>query len=72
MLLLSLALKLGFHPSTLARLSTISSNFQKQVPIGPLNHMEDYYLYLTVIICYLYLLWRDGKLGFASPFFRGM
>jgi hypothetical protein len=29
-------------------------------------------LYLTVIICYLYLLWRDGKLGFDSPFFRGM
>ena len=72
MMLPSLALKLGFCPSTLASLSTISSNFQKQVPIGPLNRMEDYYLYLSVIICYLYLLWRDGKLGFASPFSRGM
>jgi hypothetical protein len=72
MMLPSLALKLGFPPSTLASLSTISSNFQKQVPIGPLNRMEDYYLYLSVIICYLYLLWRDGKLGFASPFSRGM
>jgi hypothetical protein len=61
--LLSLAWKLGLHPSSLAPLSSISSNFQKWVPLGPLNHLEDYNLHFTVIIYYLYVLWRDGLLG---------
>ena len=65
MLLLSLALKLGFHPSTLARLSTISSNFQKQTH-GGLLLVFDCYKMLSIFF------WRDGKLGFDSPFFRGM
>jgi hypothetical protein len=41
--------------------------------MGPLNHLEDYYLYLTVIICYQCLLWRDGKLGayFCFPILQG-
>ncbi len=34
-----------------------------KVPIGPLNHLEDYYLYMIVIKCYLYVMWRDGMLG---------
>ena len=57
----SLAWKLGLHPSTLAHLSSIANNFKKYAPIGPLYHQEDYKLYLTVIICYQYVLWRDRQ-----------
>ncbi len=38
---ISLAWKLGLHPSTLARLSSITSNFEKWVPNWPLYHQED-------------------------------
>jgi hypothetical protein len=38
---LSLAWKLGLHSSTLACLSSITSNLSKQVPIGPLKYLED-------------------------------
>jgi hypothetical protein len=55
------AWRLGLHPSTLACLSSSYSNFQKEVPLGPMNGHEDNYLYLSVIICYLYALWRDEK-----------
>jgi hypothetical protein len=55
--LLSLAWKLGWHPSTLAHMSSITiSNFVTWVPIQPFNHVEDYYWQLTIIICYLYVL----------------
>jgi hypothetical protein len=37
--LLSLAWKLGLHPSSLARLTTITSSLQKWVPLGPLHGM---------------------------------
>jgi hypothetical protein len=57
----SLAWKQGLHPSTLVNLSSITSNFKKYVPIGPFNHLEDYYWQFTIIICSQYLLWIDGK-----------
>ena len=46
---ISLAWKLGLHPSTLACLSSISSTFEKWVPNGPLYHLEDYNLHIIVI-----------------------
>jgi hypothetical protein len=31
--------------------------------MGPMYGHEDNSLKLTVMICYVYALWRDGKLG---------
>ncbi len=58
--LLSLALKLGLHPSTLARLIPITSSFAKKVHLGHLHGNDGTLCQLTVFIYYLYVLWRDG------------
>jgi hypothetical protein len=47
--LLSLAWKVGLHPSTFARSSSITSNSSKQLPIGPLKYLEDYNLHIIFI-----------------------
>jgi hypothetical protein len=60
--LLRLAKQLDLHPSTLARLCSLTSNSSKKVPIRPLNHLEDYYLHLTVVIFDPSVLKRDVKL----------
>ena len=57
---LSLAVKLCLHPSTLACLSIHSSNLPKYVPLGPMYGNENNSEEETVIICYLYVMWRDG------------
>jgi hypothetical protein len=44
-----LAWKLGLPPSTLAHLSSTSSNFQKYVPIGPFEQLEDYHSQVTTL-----------------------
>jgi hypothetical protein len=44
LLLLSLAWKLGLHPSTLAHLTSSSSNLPKGVPIVPNNSHVDTFL----------------------------
>jgi hypothetical protein len=59
----SFACKLGLHPSFLARLSSITSNFENLVPKQPLNLLEDNSLYMNVTICYLYVLGREGTHG---------
>jgi hypothetical protein len=59
----SFACAIGLHPSTLAHLSRINSNFKKQVPKRPLNILEDYSLYMNVTICFLYVLEREGTRG---------
>jgi hypothetical protein len=46
---ISLAYKLGLHPSTLAHVGSITSNSSKQAPIGPLNCLEDYNLHIIFI-----------------------
>jgi hypothetical protein len=59
---ISLALKLGLHPSTLAHLSTIAKVINEQwIPIRSFNHLEDYYWQLMIIIWYLHVLWRDRQ-----------
>jgi hypothetical protein len=47
---ISLAWKLGLHPTILAGLSsTITSNLKKWVPNWPLHHQEDYVFHKLVI-----------------------
>jgi hypothetical protein len=46
---ISLGWKLGLHPSTFARLSSITSNSSKEVPVGPLKYLEDYNLHIIYI-----------------------
>jgi hypothetical protein len=46
-----LAEKLGLRPSTLAHLSSSSSNLPKWVPIGQMDSNF-----------YLYVLWQDGQM----------
>jgi hypothetical protein len=48
------------HPSILAHLSSIPSNFESRYLNDQLNLLEDYCLYMNVTICYLYVLGRDG------------
>jgi hypothetical protein len=47
----SFACNLGWHPLTLAHLSSITSNFENLVPKGRLNHLEYYCLDMNVTIC---------------------
>jgi hypothetical protein len=46
---ISLSWKLGLHPTILALLSSITSNFEKWVPNWPLYHQEDRKLHIIVI-----------------------
>jgi hypothetical protein len=46
---ISLGWKLGLHPSTFARLSSMTSNLSKQVPMRPLKYLEDYNLHIIYI-----------------------
>ncbi len=47
---ISLAWKLGLHPTTLARLSSITSSYyEKWVPNWPLYHQEEQNLHIIVI-----------------------
>jgi hypothetical protein len=39
------------------------SDFLVDPVLGPMDGKEDISLYLTVITCYLYVFWRDGKHG---------
>jgi hypothetical protein len=56
----SLASKLGLHPSILAHLSGILVISKSRYLNDQLNRLEDYWLYMNVTVCYLYLLGRDG------------
>jgi hypothetical protein len=59
----SLSYKQGLHPLTFVRLCTISSGSPKCILVQPVHGQEDVTTNKTIIICYLYVLWRDAKLG---------
>jgi hypothetical protein len=63
----SLSWKLGLHPLTLALSSNITSYWPKNTPIPTMTRQEDSVLQITIMICYLYVIWTDVKAG-VEPF----
>ncbi len=60
--LLSLVWKLGLHPSTLARLTTITSSLRNWMPFQPLGGIWDTFCQLTVVAFDPYVGWTDGTM----------
>jgi hypothetical protein len=60
--LFSFAWKLGLHPLTLARLTTITSSLQNWMPFQPLGSIWDTFCPLTVVTFDLYVGWTDGTM----------